>query len=368
MKGKRLGAVAWAVAAGLALTPATRAQDTATPSQFSASPLSPAQFDQLLAPIALYPDDLLGQIVMAAGYPLEVVDADRWLEDSNNAALRGDGLSSALGPMAWDPSVKSLVQFPQVLHMMDVQLDWTESLGEAFVADPSGVMDSVQRLRRQAQAAGKLRSNEQQVVSEQDGQIIIEPATAQTVYVPDYEPGVVYGAWANPDYPPYAFPNDFGPCAYDDFGYCWFGTAIFAPLWGWDRWDWAGRRMDIDQDRFAGLNRGRQPIGGGVWAHDPSHRQGVPYQSTAMRDRLQGPSMERSAAGAARGYPSDEGAGALGIERVPPEYESYGRGDEVRMDAERGAFSRDSMPSAGSRGGWGGSRGGGRSGGGRGPR
>src|SRR5580693_5161598 len=123
MKAKRLGAVVFAVFTGLVLSTSTRAQDTPAPPQASAPQLSQAQLDQMLAPVALYPDDLLGQIVMAAGYPLEVVDADRWLEDSNNAALRGDDLSAALGQMAWDPSVKSLVQFPQVLHMMDAQLD-----------------------------------------------------------------------------------------------------------------------------------------------------------------------------------------------------------------------------------------------------
>jgi hypothetical protein len=362
MKAKRLGAVVCAVFAGLVLTTSTRAQDPTAPSQASAGQLSPAQLDQMLAPIALYPDDLLGQIVMAAGYPTEVVDADRWLEDTDNAALRGADLSAALDQVAWDPSVKSLVQFPQVLHMMDAQLDWTESVGEAFIADPSAVMDSIQRLRRQAQAAGKLRSNAQQVIAEQDSQITIEPAVAETVYVPDYDPSVVYGAWSYSDYPPYDFPNDFGACAYDDFGYCWFGVGIFAPFWGWDRWDWAGRRIDIDQGRYAGLNHGRQPIGGGVWAHDPSHRQGVPYQSSAMRDRIEGASARPDTA-SARGYPSDEGARVQTIERAPTVFESYGRGDDVRMDAERGAFSRSSM------GGWsGGSRGGGGGGGGRGRR
>jgi len=359
MKAKRLGAVACAVFAGLVLTTSPRAQDTSAPPQASAPQLSPAQLDQMLAPIALYPDDLLGQIVMAAGYPLEVVDADRWLEDSSNAALRGDDLSAALGQVSWDPSVKSLVQFPQVLHMMDAQLDWTESLGEAFIADPSAVMDSIQRLRHQAQAAGKLRSNAQEAVTDQDGQIAIEPANEQTVYVPDYEPNVVYGAWAYPDDPPYFFGNDFDACAYDDFGYCWFGVGIYAPFWGWDRWDWRGRRIDIDQGRYAGLNHGRQPIGGSVWEHDPSHRHGVPYQSPAMRDRM-GASARPDTALAARGYPSDDAARIRTIDRMPREYESYGEGDDVRMEAERGAFSRGSMSSDGPRGGFGAPRGGGR--------
>jgi hypothetical protein len=365
MRAKRHGAVALALFAGLVLTTSTGAQDTSEPPQATAPQLSRAQLDQMLAPIALYPDDLLGQVVMAAGYPTEVVDADRWLEDTDNAALKGDALSAALDQEPWDPSVKSLVQFPQVLHMMDAQLDWTESLGEAFASEPDGVMDSIQRLRRQAQAAGKLRSNSQEVVTTtQDGQIVIEPASDQTVYVPDYEPSVVYGDWAYPDDPPYAFPNDFGPCAYDDYGYCWFGVGIYAPFWGWDRWDWGGRRINIDRGRYAGLNHGRQPMGGGVWVHDPSHRQGVPYQSPATRDRLQGVSPRPDIA-AARGFPSDEGARIQTLERAPPAFESYGRGVDVRTDAERGASSRGSMGgwSGGSRGGGGGFGGGGGRGG-----
>jgi len=360
MKAKRLGAVACAVFAGLVLTTSPRAQDPSAPSQVSAPQLSQGQLDQMVAPIALYPDPLLGEVVMAAGYPTEVVDADRWLEDTDHAALRGDDLSAALDQVSWDPSVKSLVQFPQVLHMMDAQLDWTESLGEAYIADPPGFMDAIQRLRRQAQAAGKLRSNAQEVVTDENGQIVIEPANTQTVYVPDYEPNVVYGAWADPDYPPYDFANDFDACSYDDFGYCWFGVGIYAPFWGWDRWDWAGRRIDIDRDRYAGLNHGRQPIGGGVWMHDPAHRQGVPYQSPAIRDRMHGPSARPDTALTARGYPSDDGARIRTIDGAPPEYESYGQGDDARMEAERGAFSRGSMSNDGPRGGFGGSHGGGR--------
>jgi Protein of unknown function (DUF3300) len=362
MKARWRGAVVLAVLAGLLSATSTGAQDdTSAQSQVEAPQLSRAQLDQMLAPIALYPDDLLGQVVMAAGYPTEVVDADRWLEDADHAALRGDDLSAALDQLSWDPSVKSLVQFPQVLHMMDAQLDWTESVGEAFIGDPSAVMDSIQRLRRQAQAAGKLRSNAQEVVADQDGQITIEPANTQTVYVPDYEPSVVYGAWAYPDYLPYDFANDFDQCAFDDFGYCWFGVGIYAPFWGWNRWDWGHRRIYIDQGRYAGLNHGRQPMGGGVWAHDPSHRQGVPYHSAAMRDRLMG-APARPATAAARGYPSNEAARIQTIERAPPAYESYGRGDDARMEADRGAFSRGSM------GGWGGASRGGGGGGGRGGR
>ena len=117
------------------------------------------QLDQLLAPIALYPDPLLAQILMAATYPLEVVEAARWVQDPNNARLRGDQLDAALQPQDWDPSVKSLVPFPQILQMMNSKLDWTQALGNAFLAQQADVMDSVQRLRAQAQAAGTLQSS-----------------------------------------------------------------------------------------------------------------------------------------------------------------------------------------------------------------
>ena len=144
------------------------------------APPSAQQLNQLVAPIALYPDELVAQVLTAATYPAEIVEADRWLQDPANAALRGDELSAALDAQPWDPSVKSLVPFPQVLHMMDSNLSWTEQLGDAFLAQQDQVMDSVQRLRQRAQTAGGLQSNAQQVVDDQDGAVTIEPTTAHT--------------------------------------------------------------------------------------------------------------------------------------------------------------------------------------------
>jgi hypothetical protein len=247
--------------------------------------------------------------------------------------------------------------------MMDGQLDWTESLGEAFIADPAAVTESVQRLRRQALVAGKLRSNAQQVVTDQDGVITIEPANAQTVYVPDYEPAVVYGAWPYPDWPPYYYPDYFEACVFDDFGYCWFGEPVIVAFWGWNRWDWHGHRIDIDRGRFTTLNHGRPPVGGAAWQHDPAHRDGVPYQSQAMRQHYSGASPD--ALRSDRGYPT----GAAGPSRTTPgvrlpgepsppltrrpapTIESYGPGDVVRTQAERGQASRTSTPSYQPRGG-----------------
>jgi len=160
------------------------------------------ELDQLLAPIALYPDSLVAQILMASTYPLEVVEAARWAKA--NQDLKGDSLTSALEKEDWDPSVKSLVNFPQVLGMMNEKLDWTQKLGDAFLAQQKDVMDTVQKLRQKAQAQGNLKSSEEQkvVVEKETKTIIIESANPQVVYVPTYNPTVVYGVWPYPAYPP----------------------------------------------------------------------------------------------------------------------------------------------------------------------
>jgi hypothetical protein len=163
-----------------------------TPGQ---STLSEGQLDQLTAPIALYSDPLVGQILTAASYPLEIVEAQRWLQDPANAALKGDALAAALQEQSWDLSVKSLVPFPQILQMMDSNLEWTERIGDAFLAQQDAVMDSVQRLRHRAAAAGSLTSTPQQTVSTEDQDIAIEPASPNVVYVPYYDPNVIYGPW-----------------------------------------------------------------------------------------------------------------------------------------------------------------------------
>ena len=154
------------------------------------------QLDQLLAPIALYPDALLAQILMAATYPLEIVKADRWLQDPSHANLRGDQLAEAIEAETWDPSVKSLVPFPQILRIMSQELDWTEQLGNAVVVQQPDVMDAVQRLRHEAAAAGTLWSNAQQRVTTERQGIVIEPANPEFVYPPTYNPAGVYGPWA----------------------------------------------------------------------------------------------------------------------------------------------------------------------------
>jgi hypothetical protein len=159
-----------------AIAPASLDAQTSAPPAQAAPLYTAAQLDQLLAPVALHPDQLLGQILMASTYPLEVVEAARWVEDPNNARLKGDQLAAALQDKDWDPSVKSLAPFPQILRMMDDRLDWMQKLGDAFLSQQNEVMDSVQRLRRQAEEAGTLQSSPQQTVTTQDQTITVEPA------------------------------------------------------------------------------------------------------------------------------------------------------------------------------------------------
>jgi hypothetical protein len=261
-----------------------------------------AQLDQMLAPVALYPDALLAQVLMAATYPLEVVEAKRWLQDPNNAALKGDQLAAALEPLPWDPSVKSLVPFPQVLQTMDANLQWTEQMGDAFLAQQPSVMNSVQRLRQQAQAVGSLRTTPQQRVTEEGPAIEIVPTNPQVVYVPVYNPTAVYGAWAYPGYPPYYFPPPPGYIvggAIIGFG---LGFAIVDSLWDWHHWDWGDHRIEIDNRDYSYWNRGRPPAESGVWHYDPSHRHGVPFRSPATQARFGGANASPEARRTYRGY------------------------------------------------------------------
>ncbi|SDE44154.1 DUF3300 domain-containing protein [Paraburkholderia lycopersici] len=327
------------------------------PVQQTAPQITPQELDAMLAPIALYPDPLVAQILMAATYPLEVVEADRWRQEPANASIEGEQLTSVLDQQAWDPSVKSLVPFPQILHMMDSNLEWTERLGNAFLDDEAAVMDSVQRLRQRAEAAGKLVSTPQQVVSTNDGVVVIEPANPDIVYIPVYDPMVVYGAWPYPAFPPFYFPEFFGGVIVGGFGFGWIGFATIGPLWGWNHWDWRRHHINLDRDRFGALN-GHRPPPGGVWQHDPSHRLGVPYRSLGGRSRFgENGVPSGDASRMLRGYPPRvpapfHPANAAGqppapARRFPPTFESFGPGSDARAAASRGHDSRMSMPGYG---------------------
>ena len=251
--------------------------------------------DQLLAPIALYPDALLAQVLMASTYPLEIVQAARWQRD--NPALTGAALEAALQPLPWDPSVKSLVAFPQVLTMMNDKLDWTQQLGDAFLAQEQAVMATVQQLRAKAQAAGYLKSTpEQQVIVEQ--QIIqVVPANPTVVYVPTYNPTVVYGVWPYPAYPPYYYypPGYVAAASVFSFG---VGLAVGAALWGGCNW---GRgTVNINVNRYNQYNR--TTISNTNWSHNSVHRGAVPYRDEATRQQYgRGPQPGASTREAYRG-------------------------------------------------------------------
>lgn len=314
---------------------------------------SQARLDDLLAPVALYPDPLLSQIFMAATYPVDVVKADRWLADPGNAALTDGDLAAVVNQQAWDPSVKSLVPFPRILAMMDSHLDWAQDLGEAFIVDPAAVMDAVQDLRRRAMVAGVLRSTPNLTVSEADGVITILPAAPQEVYYPAYDPGVAYGPWPYPDNPPYAFDDAYGGCAPDAFGSCWFGAVVVLPLWGWSHCDWRHHHIRIDPDRFAALNHQRPSRGGAVWVHEPGYRHGVSHQNAETRARYPAAATNRAARGLSAlpprpsAYRMGAGAGAVAVVAAPsrpPTYLYYSRAPQAPPPVERGAAPRVLAP------------------------
>ena len=264
--------------------PVTLYAQQATPAaepQAAAQTYNTEQLDALLAPIALYPDPLLTQTLMAATNPLQVVEAQRWLEVPANKALTGDALSKALEAQSWDPSVKSLVPFPQVLAMMNGNLDWMQQLGYAFAEQQADVLDSVQRLRQQAQSSGNLQSTPQQTVTTQQQTIVIEPAQANVVYVPNYNPAAVYGAWPYPSYPPVYLPPPVGyPVGTAlatglAFG---VGVAVTAGLWNWARpvWGGGGYRggyVNVNVNRYNNINVNRTAINSNRWqANRPGGR------------------------------------------------------------------------------------------------
>jgi hypothetical protein len=230
---------------------------------------SPAQIDQMLAPVALYPDTLLTQILMASTYPVQVVEAERWLQNRHNASLHGDALVQALQPLPWDPSVKSLVPFPQVLKMMNDQLDWTQSLGTAFANQQAAVMDRVQALRQRCDANGKLASSAQLHVVHQGPQIILEPAQPDVVYVPVYNPAVVYGPWPYVEYPPFFFapaPGFFvGPIGIG-IGFS-VGFGVVDPLWGWGHLGWGEHNVFINNVAYSRISYNHIGVAGGTWHH-----------------------------------------------------------------------------------------------------
>ncbi|MGI9568209.1 MAG: DUF3300 domain-containing protein [Desulfobulbia bacterium] len=247
---------------------------------------STAQLEQLVAPIALYPDSLLTQILMASTYPLEVVQAARWVKDHKD--VKGEALEDSMEKEPWDPSVKSLAAFPQVLDMMNEELSWTQQLGDAFLAQQKEVMDAVQQLRLKADNTGNLKSTKEQKVEKetvkaesgkQETVIIIEPADPEVIYVPSYNPTIVYGTWAYPAYPPYYWY----PPGYVASRALWFGAGVAAGYALWGRADWRRGSVNINVNNFNRYNRTN--ITNKNWNHNPRHRGAVPYRGQKVASK-----------------------------------------------------------------------------------
>ena len=245
------------------------------------------EFDQMLAPIALYPDSLLTQILMASTYPIEVAEAARWSRD--NPGMRGDQAVRAVQRESWEPSVKSLVAFPQVLAMMDDSPDWTERLGDAFLSQGSEVWDSVQNLRQRADSAGNLHSGDQLRIK-QDGPIyVIESSRPDVIYVPYYDPLVVYGDWWWPGYAPMRWSPWSGYYARPGYSrsYYWGNGIRVGSGFFFGGVDWRQGHVNvINYNSFYYRNAHRHPNPGHRWLHDPDHRHGAPYRSPALREQF----------------------------------------------------------------------------------
>ncbi len=269
--------------------------------------MPPEQLDDLVAPIALYPDPLLGQVLAASTYPLEVVEAGQWEQQNSN--LHGQALMNAARQQNWDPSVQALVAFPDLLAQLTRDVRWTTDLGNAFLAQQQDVMAAVQRMRVRAQANGRLRSNAQCTVNNRTengrSEVVIEPANPNYIYVPEYNPEYVWGAPAWGYYPPLWYPPvtfgfGFYPAIYlggffPGWGVGWGGWGLG---WGWDL-GWGGGGLFVNAGFFShwgfrgyfgpayagGFSAGR--VG---WQHDPYHRGGVPYANRSVASRFGGSS------------------------------------------------------------------------------
>jgi hypothetical protein len=339
-------------------------QETGT----SAKTYSDAELDQMLAPIALYPDSLLAQVLIAATYPSDVMEADRWVK--TNASLKGDALNTALEQVKWDESVKALAAFPQVLAMMTEETAWTQRLGEAFMTQQADVTASIQRLRAKAREAGNLVTSAEQKVVVKGEDIEIQPADPEVVYVPRYNPVAVYGPWWWPAYPPYAYYPVWPGVGVDVGVFGFFPAIAIGPVWwgwGWGAWNWGGGGVVVNVGfnshgghGYAGGRGGGYHAGGG---RGGAGRGGAAAKGGAGRGgaAAKGGAGRGGAAakgGAGRGAAAKGGAGKGAAAKG-----GAGKGSSARSAGSRSGGSRSSTRSAGSRSG--GSRSSARSGGSR---
>jgi hypothetical protein len=282
--------IAYAMSAGLALEPIAFAQQAPPPAAPSApaaqKPASGKTFsqqdlDELMAPIALYPDALLSQVLMASTYPLEIVEAARW--QKANSSLKERALEDALEKQSWDPAVKSLTTVPQVLTMMNEKLDWTQKLGDAFLAQQEDLLKTAQSLRKKAEEAGNLKSSKELSVkkeTENSVQVIkIEQPSPEVVYVPTYNPATVYGTWWY-SYPP---PYYYYPPGYVAGAAFWFtaGAIVGGAIWGGI--GWGNNNVNINVNRYNNFNKTN--ISNGNWNHNADHRKGAAYRDNATAQK-----------------------------------------------------------------------------------
>ena len=381
MKQKSFYWTAWLLVLLLAEPPWVIAQGTEGTQE--SKTFKQEELDQMLAPVALYPDDLLTQLLMASTYPLEIVQAARWTKQ--NKDLKGDALTQALENQDWDPSVKSLVNFPDVLSKMNENLEWTQKLGDAFLSQQKQVLDTIQNLRKKAQEAGNLKTTEEQKVIVEKETIVIQPANPEVIYAPSYNPAVVYGAWWWPAFPP--FPAFFLPPPGMLIGAGMRFAAGAAWGYAWGHANWGGGNVNINASRNTNINnninrdkykadmknKGLGEGGQGKWNHDASHRKGASYRdqgtaqkfnrgttSDAARSRESFRGRDQGRQDLSRGG-GDRGSFDRGSSQRGGRDSAFGgsqRGSEARQQSNRGSSSRQSMSSSGRSSG-GGSRGGG---------
>jgi hypothetical protein len=325
----------------LALSPGLLAQE----SKEGAPAFRPEELDQILAPIALYPDSLLAQVLTASTYPLEIVQAARFVQQ--NKELKGEKLMAAAKDKDWEPSVKAMLQFPDVLAMMNEKIEWTEKLGNAFLSQQKEVMASVQRLRKKAQESGNLKTTKEQVikVEKETTVIVIESASPQVVYVPTYNPTVVYGVWVYPAYPPYpVYPPGY-VAATAAFSFA-VGVAVGAAWSGYGGWGcgWGHNEINVNvskqnnftKNNYTNVNAQKYQVNQNnknqTWQHNPEHRKGAQYPNQATAQKF---GQQRSSAGGrpttsdARGY--GRGAGEKGGGRPQTSDLSRGGGRESAL-------------------------------------
>lgn len=328
------------------ISPLAAAQTSYNTNAAQAS-FSEAQLDSLLAPIALYPDTVLSHVLIASTYPLEVVEADRWAR--NNSRLKGDDAVNAVESKDWDPSVKALVAFPDLLQRMSDDLDWTQQLGDAFLASEERVMDSIQKLRNRAYASGNLDNVEHVRVVREEKIIVIEPSVERVVYVPAYDTRVVYGNWWWADYPPvyWAYPSSYVFIS----GFYWGPRVYIGPRFYFSGCHWGQRRVVVVDHhhhhghRFYDSRSVVRHNAARHWHHNPVHRRGVAYYDNHTRERFHSP---RESYGDARQYraslrdnharPDQYAGGRPGSSRIAPNQardQRQGREDPALQRLER---------------------------------